>query len=142
MATETSNPVFGFEFAHLPMGEDAIRQQVKQLIGRLFPSNLPSERRTSGRYPFPFLVRLTPVDERSLQPIGDPIVVVGKDLSDRGIGFFHPHPLPYRRAIVTLEDSAQRSVSLLIDLSWCRFTRLGWYDSGGRFLQVVSSLAA
>jgi hypothetical protein len=69
-------------------------------------------------------------------------VVVGKDLSDRGLGFFHPHPIPHRRAIVTLEDSSQRGVSLLIDLSWCRFTRHGWYDSGGRFLQIVSSLAA
>jgi hypothetical protein len=68
--------------------------------------------------------------------------VVGKDLSERGLGFYHQAPLPYRRAIVTLEDASGRVVSLLMDLSWCRFTRHGWYDSGGRFLKLIPSMAA
>lgn len=142
MATEINHPAFGFEFAHVPRGDEAIRQQVQQIIGRLYPANLACERRTSSRWPFPFLLRLTPVDQHTRQPVGEPIVVVGKDLSERGVGFFHPQPLLFRRAIVTIEDNARRSVSFLIDLSWCRFTRLGWYDSGGRFLQIVSPLAA
>ncbi len=124
--------------AVLPPSEDQVKLQVRQLIARLFPSGLTCERRNSGRYPFPFLVRLTPVDERTGQPTAEPMVVVGKDLSERGLGFYHPQPLPYRRAIVTLEDSSRRVVSFLIDLSWCRFTRFGWYDSGGRFLQMVN----
>ena len=141
-ATVSSNPALEMRFASLPTSEDSVKQQVRQLMGQLFPAGLGVERRNSGRYPFPFLVRLTPVDERTLQPIAEAFVVVGKDLSERGLGFFHPHPLPYRRAIVTIEDSSRRSVSLLIDLNWCRFTRHGWYDSGGRFLQVVQKLAA
>jgi hypothetical protein len=27
---------------------------------------------------------------------------------------------------------------LLVDLAWCRYTRYGWYESGGKFLKVVS----
>ena len=122
--------------------DDPVKGAVRELMVRLFPGGLPSERRRDGRYAFPFLVRLTPVDVRTQGPLTEPIVVVGKDLSERGLGFFHPHPLPYRRAIVTLEDCQGRTVSLLIDLSWCRFMRLGWYESGGRFLQIVTTLAA
>lgn len=142
MLTATSPPPLGINFAPAKLGEDQVKREVRQLLGRLFPGGVPRERRHDGRYPFPFLVKLTPVDDRTLQPVAEPIVVVGKDLSDRGLGFFHPHPIPHRRAIVTLEDSSRRGVSLLIDLSWCRFTRHGWYDSGGRFLQIVSPLAA
>jgi len=53
------------------------------------------------------------------------------------LGFYHPHPLPYRRMIVSLETGDGRWLSFLIDLTWCRFTKQGWYESGGRFLQPV-----
>lgn len=121
--------------------EESLRGEVHRLLGRLFPKELITERRQDGRFPFPFLVRLTPVGDRHLTPVAESMVVVGKDLSAHGMGLFHPHPLPYRRAVVSLEDRTGRCVTLLIDLSWCRFTRHGWYESGGRFLQVVSELA-
>jgi hypothetical protein len=117
--------------------EESVRGQVHGLLARLFPRDIVRERRHDGRYPFPFLIHLTPVDPRTLVPLGEAIVVVGKDLSERGLGFYHQGPLPYRRAIVTFDQSGGQSVSLLLDLSWCRFTRYGWYDSGGRFLQVI-----
>jgi hypothetical protein len=83
------------------------------------------------------LIRLTPVDDQSLAPRGEPLVVVGKHLSERGLGFYHPKPLPYRRMIACLEAADGRLVRLLVDLTWCRFSRQGWYESGGRFLQAV-----
>ena len=55
------------------------------------------------RYPFPFLVHLTPVGEDGATPGGDSVVVVGKHISERGLGFYHPQPLPHRRMIVSLE---------------------------------------
>ena len=39
--------------------------------------------------------------------------------------------------LVSLDAADGRSISLAIDLTWCRFTRFGWYESGGRFLRVV-----
>jgi hypothetical protein len=41
--------------------------------------------------------------------------------------------------IVSLEVGADAWLGFLIDLSWCRFTKQGWYESGGRFRQVVNS---
>jgi hypothetical protein len=120
-----------------PASEEPVREGVRRFLGQLLARHAPAERRHHARLPFPMLVRLTPVDPRTMQPIAEPITVVGKNLSEEGLGFYHQEPLPYRRAVITLEDNAGRSVSLLIDLSWCRFTRQGWYDSGGRFLEII-----
>jgi len=117
--------------------EEAMRGRVRSLLARMHPARQGFERRTDLRHPYPFLVRITPVDDDGLTPIGETVSVVGKDLTDRGIGFFHQEPLPYRRAIVSFESGTEHALAMLIDLSWCRFTRHGWYDSGGRFLQCV-----
>ena len=97
------------------------------------------ERRRETRYPFPFLVNLAPVGEDGITPSGESVVVVGKHVSEQGLGFYHPQPLPHRRAIASLEGSRGDWFGFLIDLRWCRFTRHGWYESGGRFLQAVAS---
>ena len=39
--------------------------------------------------------------------------------------------------IASLETPGGDWIGFLIDISWCRFTQHGWYDSGGRLLQVV-----
>jgi hypothetical protein len=41
--------------------------------------------------------------------------------------------------IASLESGNGRWLGFLIDLTWCRFNRHGWYESGGRFLQAVLS---
>jgi len=120
--------------------EKHVWQQVRLLLHGLFPQAAIGERRQNGRFPFPVLLQLTPVDGHTLEPLAEPLVIVGKNISEQGLGFYHQQPLPYRYAVVTLEDAARRRIALLIDLSWCRFTRFGWYDSGGRFLRVVQSL--
>lgn len=116
---------------------DDVRTQVWGLLTSLYPQNDLAERRGETRYPFPYLVHLTPVAEDGLSPQGETLVVVGKHLSERGLGFYHPQPLAHRRMIVSLETGGGRWLGFLIDLNWCRFTRQGWYESGGRFLQSV-----
>jgi hypothetical protein len=69
MLTATSPPALGIECVPAKPGEDQVKREVRQLLGRLFPAGLPRERRHDGRYPFPFLVKLTPVDPRTLQPV-------------------------------------------------------------------------
>ena len=98
-----------------------------------------SERRSDQRYPFPYLINLTPVGADGTPSVQETIVVVGKHLSEHGLGFYHNRPLPYRRMIVSFETTGGTWVGLLIDLTWCRFTKQGWYESGGRFLQAVAS---
>jgi hypothetical protein len=118
---------------------ESVRIQVWALLTTLYPRNELVERRQENRYPFPHLIHLTPVAEDGRTPAGETIVVVGKRLSQRGLGFYHPKPLPYRRMIASLDDTRGQRLGFLIDLSWCRFTKQGWYESGGRFLESVPS---
>jgi hypothetical protein len=117
--------------------DDEIRAQVWGLLSTLYPKITLVERRCETRYPFPFLIYLTPADDADA-PGGESIVVVGKHVSERGLGFYHPKPLPHRRVIASLERPHDGWYAFLLDLRWCRFTRQGWYESGGRFLEAVS----
>ncbi len=116
---------------------DEIRAQVWGLLTTLYPHSDLVERRRDNRYPFPYLLDLTPVGKDGITPEGETVVVVGKHLSEHGLSFFHRAPLPYRKALVAVEGRGGHSVGFLIDLRWCRFTKGGWYESGGRFLQTA-----
>ncbi len=117
--------------------EDEIRAQVLGLLTALYPRNDLLERRHDNRYPFPSLIHLTPVGKDGHSAEGATVVVVGKHLSEHGFSFYHQAPLPYRRMIASLEGRRGQWVGFLIDLKWCRFSKGGWYESGGRFLQTV-----
>ena len=132
-------PDLGVDQESMPLPEEEVRTCVCGLLTNLYPRQETHERRAERRYPFPYLVQLSPVGEDSLEPIGETVVVVGKHLSERGLGFYHLKPLPYRRMIVSIEVGNGSWVGFLIDLTWCRFTKQGWYESGGRFLQIVAS---
>ena len=106
------------------------------MLTALCPQENRIERRSGLRYPYPYLVQLTPVGADGTTVAGESVVVVGKHLSEQGLGFYHPGPLPYRRMIALLETAGAR-LALLIDVTWCRFLKQGWYESGGRFLQTV-----
>ena len=119
---------------------DSVSDQVVRILKSLYPpSRAILERRSEQRYPFPYLIHLTPVGEDGITPEGETCVVVGKQISSHGLGFFHPKPLPYRRMIVSIEGGDGHWLGFLIDLTWCRFTKQGWYESGGRFTQSVVS---
>jgi hypothetical protein len=118
---------------------DDVRTQVWAMLTTLYPKHEMVERRRDTRYPFPYLVHLIPVGDDGLTPEGETIVVVGKHLSERGLSFYHPKPLPHRRMIASMQAPSGQWVGFLIDLNWCRFTKQGWYESGGRFLDPVLS---
>ena len=114
-----------------------VHSRISDLLTAFQPRPAQLERRSDQRFPFPYLVHLTPVDENDAPILGQTIVVVGKHVSERGLGFYHTKPLPYRRMIVSFDAGRGARISFLIDLTWCRFTKHGWYESGGRFLQSV-----
>ncbi|MCD4728843.1 MAG: hypothetical protein K8R46_14385 [Pirellulales bacterium] len=119
--------------------DDDVKTQVLSLLTILYPRNDLVERRRDVRYPFPCLVHLTPVADDGFTPLDETVVVVGRHLSEHGLGFYHQTPLPHRRMIASLEVGKGRWFGFVIDLSWCRFTKDGWYESGGRFLQAINS---
>ena len=120
-----------------PGADSELLSQVWGLLSALHPKLEIGERRREMRYPFPQLIHLTPVGDDNLTPCGASLTVVGKHISQRGLGFYHPTPLPHRRMIASLECD-HGWFSFLVDLNWCRFTRQGWYESGGRFLRAVA----
>ena len=117
---------------------DEVRTQVWGLISSLYPRNGILERRRETRCPFPHLIQLVPANDRG-EPCGESIVVAGKHVSERGLSFYHPKPLPFRRVIASLESGNGHWFGFLVDLNWCRFTKAGWYESGGRFVEAVAS---
>ena len=119
--------------------EDGVRLQVQSVLGNAASTGPPTERRSNQRYPYPRLITLTPVAEDGITPDGQHIVVVGKHLSECGLDFYHEQPLPHRRMIASIETADGDWVAFLLNLTWCRFTKQGWYDNGGRFVRVVDS---
>ena len=98
-----------------------------------------TDRRHNRRLAYPYPIHLTPVGIDDSTPQGETIIVVGKHLSECGLDFYHNQPLPYRRMIASLRQGETDWMGLLVDLTWCRFTRHGWYENGGRFIEMIRS---
>ena len=140
MSIATQEP----QSAHFSQGdgrteESDLRARVWKVLGALGPHGNPIERRGRRRYPYPYLLHLTPVGDDGITPQGETVVVVGKHLSEQGLGFYHSGPLPYRRMIASLECGDGARLGFLLDVTWCRFVKQGWYESGGRFLQPAGA---
>jgi hypothetical protein len=89
--------------------------------------------------PYPYPIYLTPLSPTEQPLLDQTVVVIGKHLSDHGLDFYHREALTYRRAIASLDAGELGWIGLLLELTWCRFTRHGWYDNGGRFVSAVRS---
>jgi len=126
---------------NVPIKQDELRSQVWLIVSVMYPGGLPTQRRKETRYPYPKLMYITPVDS-SNSPVGETFVVVGKTISEKGIGFHHERPLSYRRVIISVEGPNACWMGLLVDLTWCCCTKFGWYESGGPIQQIIPSPVA
>ena len=139
MSALVCEPPFRAEVETAGSSDDAISAQVWGVLAGMFPAGNSLERRHEQRYSYPRLMMLTPVHANGQTPDGPMFVAAGKHLSERGLGFYHPQPLINRLVIASLETVDGRWLGFLLDIRRCRFTRQGWYESGGRFLQTVAS---
>ena len=112
-------------------------QKITDLCTELYPrGRVYDERRNERRYPFPFLVTLSPVESDGITPLAEPFSVVCKQISEGGLGFYYHEPMPYRYVVASLPPMFQQpAIHLLVDLTWCRIARKGWYENGGAFIQ-------
>ena len=83
---------------------------------------------------------VTPMDERGR--LGPSTSVDLKLHSDRDLSFHHQLPLSARRAFVSVEDEHLGSWEAIVNLNWCRFNRMGYYTSGGRFAEPAARTAS
>ena len=115
--------------------------QVAQLLNRM-PPGTEYDRRDGKRQSIPFVFELSPRPGKGAWKSDERIMVMGKDISDRGISIYHQKPIPFRRGVLEIDLREEGIVHIELDLLWCRFTQLGWYESGGRLLGVTSGLFA
>ncbi|HEV3005241.1 MAG TPA: hypothetical protein VGX78_12310 [Pirellulales bacterium] len=139
MSTLSCDPPLGADVEVPAPLDDAIGTQVWGILAGMQSDGKFPERRQAQRYPYPRLVMISPVHADGVTPAGPVIVAAGKHLSERGLGFFHPQPLTHRLVVASLETADGHWLGFLLDIRRCRFTRQGWYESGGRFVRAVAS---
>ena len=135
MAAVATPPQFVVPDLSAPVQQQC-RDTIRKLVASLAPSRSAVERRGDRRFPFPYPVRIAAADGDA-EAKSPSFTVIGKHLSESGLGFYHEEPLPYRRVHVWLGSPIGLEVQLVMDLSWCRFVGQGWYVSGGRFVEPV-----
>jgi hypothetical protein len=110
--------------------------EVSRRIQRVLWHNRTNIPRNEQRYPFPYPIYLSPATVAGPIPDGGSITVFGKDLSDRGLGFYHTEPLAEKYVVASIDCGAAEA-KFLLELTWCRFCRSGLFENGGRFLKVL-----
>ena len=116
---------------------DVLSQQVQGLIDDAKTTPTADERRQRDRFPIPYTFRLTPLDDDGQLLTDETTTIVGKDLSLSGIGFSHDHPLPCRRAIISLDHPLVGRFAVEAEIVWTRPTPIGLYESGCRLVRTV-----
>lgn len=119
--------------------QDRIVSSVRSALAAIEPFRRPLERRRESRHPYPYPIHLTPFGESGQPDVERTLVVIGKHLAPHGIDFYCRQPLAERRVIASLDCGCEGWIGLVVELEWCRFSRHGWYDNGGRFVAVVPS---
>ena len=118
---------------------DRVAKSVQSAFAALEPHGRALERRRERRLAYPYPIHLTPFDANGEPDPGRTFVVIGKHLAAHGIDFYCPQPVAERRVIASLDCGHEGWIGLVVELAWCRFSRHGWYDNGGRFIAVVPS---
>lgn len=98
------------------------------------------ERREGERTDFSYHFRVVLSGGEKNEQGGNEAIVTGKDLTERGIGFRHEFPLPYRRVRLVAADERLTQMGLAdlefeVILRWCRFLGPGRCESGGRIVR-------
>lgn len=122
-----------------PTADREIRERVYQVFELFRPRPHGADRRSDRRKPFPYPIHITPIAANGFLVENETIVVLGKHLSEHGLDFYCQAPLPYRRVVASWECAKGNWLAMVLDLRWCRSNRHGWYENGGRFLQVIDS---
>ena len=103
----------------------------------MFPPGTLPDAAANSVSRFRGVLQFTPVSADGLRRGAD-VTAAGKQLSESGLSFFHPDPLPFRWVVAALDKGDGQWIGFLLDVDWCRFTRQGWYESGGKFIRAVT----
>jgi len=118
------------------------RRNLQSCVAWLLESGLadriPVEKRAHRRFSFRKPITVTPVNNHSGQPDRlKSFSAFGIDISSCGICFLARQLVPVRKAVLSAEGPSGEIVTLLFEPRWVRFTRGGWYQTGGRLVEVL-----
>lgn len=119
--------------------KDVVLEGVQRVLQAMNTTRSFNENRLESRHPYPYPVHLTPMNEKGEPQLEETVIVLGRHLSDHGIDFYHREPLGERRYIASLPIGSSDWVGFMLELHWTRFSRHGWYDNGGKFVQKIAS---
>jgi hypothetical protein len=117
----------------------AISRIVNQVVASWHSPLALAEQRGWQRIRYDRPAILTLLDDRGHWSLGIHKVVSGRDISPSGFSFTHLDPLACRRVIVTFAFEPEETEAIELKLTWCRFTRAGIYQSGGKFVNPTPS---
>lgn len=129
----------GFELSALHRLQE-IESLTEKLVASWHRTDRVLQTRRWHRAGFEKPLALTPLDEITEKPIGDPMPASGRNVSVHGVSFSHLDPLPFRKIAITFPDENDIQISVVTYLKWCRFTRKSVYHSGGRFIRTIELL--
>ncbi len=116
-----------------------LANQIDRLLARV-QATVSAERRHTNRAAIPYLFRITPLNDERQPDYDDATIVAGKNLSRRGISFYHERPISHRRAWIELVQPGLGTFVAEVDITWCRFNKPGWYESGGRLVRPIQTM--
>ena len=129
--------------AQLETGLEVISDSTRD-IARLvvqaaeFSSPLPrTDRRKHARRPYPCVISVTPLADGTREPASQTFSVIGRNLSNLGLDFFHDYLISEKQVVIGLQSAKESWSHFVMELGWSRFVQGGWYISGGKFTQVI-----
>ena len=131
--------------AQLETGLETISESPRD-IARLvtqvaeFSAPLPRkiERREQERLPYPSVISVTPLVDGTREPATETFSVIGRNLSNLGLDFFHDYLISEKEVVVGLQSAKASWSHFVLQLGWSRFVQGGWYISGGKFTEVIN----
>ena len=103
-----------------------------------FSAPLPRmERREHARRAYPNVISVTPLIDGTLEPASETVSVIGRNLSNLGLDFFHDYLIAEKEVVIGLQSAKESWSHFVMELGWSRFVQGGWYISGGKFTQVI-----
>lgn len=100
------------------------------------------ERRSWHRVSYSGPLMIAPLDPSTGEIVAEAMPAAGRTISLGGLSFNHKLPIPNVHVVVTLLDASGLPERVVMQLRWCRFTRCGQYESGGRFLRRYKPAAS
>ena len=121
---------FVFDRSRLIQPSEAVAEAITKLAGEPYKG---PERRAAPRRSFVAEVPVIPVDDH-FRPLGDPFLVLTRDISSRGLSFVHNQAIYTKHLVVELPAGSGKGIQVAVEIVRCRAIG-SLYEIGGKFVE-------